>query len=236
MSHTNALRQRPFANAKVARHGDTVADDDREADDALAPKRRGRLLLPLLVLLLGVPLGVLVGRALKPAPAPPPPPPPVAIAPVDKPAPPPVVAPPPPAPPPPTIVKEPKSPPKRPAEPPKAKTATMTFSGVTGNTALRAPLERGLKTKLASVTVPEGQASYSVTVNVAASGGTDDVTVRCNASIAALPKKTIVASLKSRADVAGENTPREELEDTATETCAKSLADDLKGWLRANPP
>lgn len=93
-----------------------------------------------------------------------------------------------------------------------------------------------MKAKLGAASVPEGEASYSLTLSVdRSSSSKDQVTVRCGVSIAAMPRRTIAASLKSRADVAGEGTSMDELADDAVAACADSLAQDLKGWLRKNP-
>ncbi len=113
----------------------------------------------------------------------------------------------------------------------------MAIAGNTGaDGALRSLLERRFTAGLGDSLVPERSADYAVTLNIVrTSSGPDDVTVTCNAGISVMPKRTIIASLKSRADVAGENTPTDELADEAGKACAKSLLADLKGWLRANP-
>jgi len=165
--------------------------------------------------------------------APPPPPEPEAE-PVPEPEPEPEVLPPPPPPPPkrPSQPKTPKTP-----TPPKAAGASVAIAGTTGDDGgLRALLERRFTSGLGASLVSERQADYAVTLNISRkSSGPDDVTVTCNAGVAVMPKRTIVASLKSRADVAGENTPTAELADDAAKACANSLLADLKGWLRANP-
>ncbi len=211
-------------------------DEQREANDAVEPKRRSRLLL-LLLLLITIPVGVGVGLLFKGSDEPPivepPPPPPI----VEVPPPPPELPPPPPEAPPPA---PPPSPPKggngkkvvvekTPAG------GTMAIGGVTGDASLLKQIERGIRGRVGSMVVPMTKATYSVTLNVEASSKRDNATVRCSASVAANPKKNIIASLKSRADVAGENTPTPELEDAATQACANSLGNDLKSWIKAHP-
>ena len=232
---------RSFANAVPAREGDTVTHDDRETSDAASPRRRTRILL--LVLVLAITLAVVIGRRCQgPPPVPPAPPdvvevtPPVAVpvevapqAPVE-------VVPPPTRP---TPVKAPVRPRAR------ASSASATAAGPTiilaaavgGDVAIRRQVERALQGRLGSlVAASPSQASYSVMVNVdQSSSSRDQATVACSASIAVMPRRTITASLKSRADVAGEGTPLDELFDDAAAECAKSLAADVKAWLKAHP-
>ncbi len=217
-----------------------MTHDDREASDAASPKRRTRF-LPLLLLLLGIILGIAVGGLFKsdppPPPAPPPPPPTVEVLP---PPPPPVpveVAPPPPPPPP---VQRPVKQVQRPQPPPPSIGVGATIviaSAVGGDVGIRRQVEKALQSKLGGVVAASpSRATYSVTVNVnQSSSSRDQASVVCNASVAVMPKKTIVASLKSRADVAGEGTPLDELYDDAAAACAKSLAADVRAWLKANP-
>jgi len=90
-----------------------------------------------------------------------------------------------------------------------------------------------MQKKLGALIVPAGEARYSLTLTVdQQAAGRDQVTVRCGVTIAAMPRRTIEGSLKSRADVAGEGTTLDELADDAVVACADSLAQDIKGWLR----
>lgn len=215
-----------------------MSHDDREAADAASPRRRTRF-LPLLLLVLGISLGIAVGSLFKRDPPPPPPPPPTVV---DVPAPPPVpvpveVAPPPPPPPP---VHKPVKQVQRPAPPPPSSSVGATIvlaSAVGGDVGIRRQVEKAIQSKLGGVVASSpSAATYSVTVNVnQSSSSRDQASVVCNASIAVMPKKTIIASLKSRADVAGEGTPLDELYDDAAAACAKSLATDVRSWLKANP-
>jgi hypothetical protein len=113
----------------------------------------------------------------------------------------------------------------------------VSLGGTTGDPGLRRQIEQRLKAKLgAGAVVPDSEAAYSLTLSVdRSSAGRDQVTVRCGVSIAAMPRRTIAASLKSRADVAGEGTTMDELADDAVAACADSLAQDIKAWLRRNP-
>ena len=221
-----------------------MTNDDRETPDAASPGRRTRHLLPLLVLVLVIiVVGIVIGG---PCQGPPPvsPTPPAVVA-----VPPPVEVPvdvapqvpveivPPPARP--TPVKQ-AARPRAPASSASSSSAGPTIilaNAVGGDVAIRRQVERALQGRLASlVAVSPSQASYSVMVNVdQSSSSRDQATVACIASIAVMPRRTITASLKSRADVAGEGTPLDELFDDAAAECAKSLAADVKAWLKAHP-
>jgi hypothetical protein len=215
----------------VRREKRTVNDSHREQADAATPKRRTRRWLPLLLLLLGVPLGYAIVSSLTGEP--PPPPPPVVVAPPPPPqeeSPPSRQEPPPPPPPPPS-----RMPAVRPLPPPRATSmgATASLGGTTGDPGLRRQVEQRLLKKLGALIVPAGEARYSLTLSVdQQAAGQDEVTVRCGVSIAALPHRTIEGSLKSRADVAGEGTTLDELADDAVVACADSLAEDIRAWLR----
>jgi hypothetical protein len=214
----------------VRRKARTVPEDHREPADAATPGRRTRRWLPLLLLLLGVPLGYAIVSSLEEDPPPPPPPPPlppVAVAPPPPPAPSP--EPPPPPPPRAPVVRPPPPPP-----PPRARAtgATASLGGTTGDPGLRRQIEQRIQKKLGPLLVPSAEARYSLTLTVEQKTvGRDQVTVRCGVNIAAMPRRTIEGSLKSRADVAGEGTSLEELADDAVAACADSLAQDIKGWL-----
>jgi hypothetical protein len=192
----------------------------------------------LLLLLLCVVAGVLV-VVLREEPPPPPPPP-------SLPAPEPPPPPPPEPLPPPVVVEPPKPKPAKAAAPTPAaprKTAaaalgaTVAVGGaVGGDPHVRKAMERALRGRLGAAEVPMSEATYSVTVQVDdQKANANEVTVRCALSIALLPKKNIVASLKARADAAGEGTPTEELLDDAATACGQSLASDLRSWLKSHP-
>lgn len=96
-------------------------------------------------------------------------------------------------------------------------------------------MERALRGRLSAAEAPASEATYSLTVQIDdTKASADEVTVRCAVSIALLPKKNVVASLKARADAAGEGTPTEELLDDAATACGQTLGDDIRGWLRSH--
>jgi hypothetical protein len=116
--------------------------------------------------------------------------------------------------------------------------APVVFDSVTGGDGLvRKALERTLKDTLSDAGVDVARdAGYAVTLRVddlKESGA--ELTLRCGLSIARLPGRNILGSLRARADVSGEGTDRAELVGDAAEACGKSLADDLTGWLRTHP-
>ena len=236
---------RSFANAVPAREGDSVTHDDRETPDAASPRRRTRLLLPLLVLVLvNIVVGIVIGGPCQgPPPVSPTPPavvavPPPVEVPVDVATRVPVEVVPPPTRP--TPVKAPARPRASSSSSSPSSSAGPTIilaAAVGGDVAIRRQVERALQGRLGSlVAASPSQASYSVMVNVdQSSSSRDQATVACSASIAVMPRRTITASLKSRADVAGEGTPLDELFDDAAAECAKSLAADVKAWLKAHP-
>jgi hypothetical protein len=109
-------------------------------------------------------------------------------------------------------------------------------AAVGGAPHVRKAMERALRGRLGSAEAPMSQATYSVTVQVSdQKANANEVTVRCAMSIALLPKKNIVASLKARADAAGEGTPTDELLADAATACGQSLAGDLRNWLKSHP-
>ncbi len=113
--------------------------------------------------------------------------------------------------------------------------STASIGGTTGDPGLRRQIEQRIQKKLGALVVPAGEARYSLTLTVdQQTVGRDQVTVRCGVTMAAMPRRTIEGSLKSRADVAGEGTSLEELADDAVAACADSLAQDIKGWLRTH--
>ena len=77
-------------------------------------------------------------------------------------------------------------------------------AAVGGAPHVRKAMERALRGRLGSAEAPMSQATYSVTVQVSdQKANANEVTVRCAMSIALLPKKNIVASLKASAAAAG---------------------------------
>ena len=216
-------------------------DADREAADAPAARKRRALLL---LLLLVVPLGVLVLVAL---PGPSPEPEPVVVVVDAPPAPaPPVIAPPTPSPPPAPVLKpEPTRAVRRAravAPPVEAVTTTVVIGeALGGDASVRKTALRAFSRSVTRLDVrPRADSGYSVTVHVdeqkeRASGSTIEVTVRCGVTIALLPKKNVLASLKTRADVEGEGTPVDELFNDAAEACGQALGKDLTGWVKAHP-
>lgn len=213
----------------------------REDNDAATPPRRTwRRWWPLLLLLL-IPFIVLIALSGE-DPPPPPPPPPVVV--VEPPPPPPEPLPPPPAPEPePTKKKTPKAAaaPKKTSSSSSSSSSrnvgsTVVVANATGGEAhVRKATERALRSTLSAVERPTSEATYSLTVTVTdIRNSADDVTVRCVASIALLPKKNLIASLKARADAAGEGTPTDELLEDAAAACGQTLGGDIRGWLRSN--
>ena len=210
---------------------------DREDNDAATPPRRTwRRARWMLVLLL--PFVLVVALCDEESPPPPPPPPP---------RPPPVVVVEPPPPPPIEVVPEP--PPPQKAKATKQATqksasasasrnvgSTVVVANATGGEAhVRKAMERALRSTLGAVERPAADATYSLTVTVTDTrNSADDVTVRCVVSIALLPKKNLVASLKARADAAGEGTPTDELIEGAAAACGQTLGSDIRSWLRSN--
>ena len=212
---------------------------DREDNDAATPPRRTwRRARWMLVLLL--PFVLVVALCDEESPPPPPPPPP---------RPPPVVVVEPPPPPPIEVVPEP--PPPQKAKATKQATqksasasasasrnvgSTVVVANATGGEAhVRKAMERALRSTLGAVERPAADATYSLTVTVTDTrNSADDVTVRCVVSIALLPKKNLVASLKARADAAGEGTPTDELIEGAAAACGQTLGSDISSWLRSN--
>lgn len=214
------------------------AHDRENADAASPPRRTWRRWWPLLLLLL-VPVIALVSLQGEDPPPPPPPPPPPAI---ELPPPPP---PPEPLPVEPAPVDAPKPKPKadkpKPAATPKpapASTAggsTISVGGATGGAVhVRQAMERALRKTLGT---SEGGASsgYSAMLTVETKAANEnEVTVRCAVSIALLPKKNVVASLKARADAAGEGTPTDELFDDAAAACGTDLGTEIRRWLKTH--
>ncbi len=107
---------------------------------------------------------------------------------------------------------------------------------VGGDPHVRKAMERALRGRLGAAEAPMSEATYSVTVQVDdQKANANEVTVRCAVSIALLPKRNIVASLKARADAAGEGTPTDELLTDAATACGQSLAGDVRTWLKRHP-
>jgi hypothetical protein len=211
---------------------------DREADDA--PRRRRVLVLAVFA---GLLIGVVGFVLLRPSPAPPPPPPPPPVA---------AEEPPPPPPPPPPVIEEPPPPPKKASvSTPKPKAATPSTGTSSTSIALTAPiggdkpvreaLVRAFRGGLRGVPVVDvAGAGYAITLAIedqqhAGKGGVDEVTVKCTVSIAEMPRKTLKASLRARADAAGEGVDVDELFADAAVACGKTLGGDLSAWLKKNP-
>lgn len=208
--------------------------DDAHRETTDAPRRRWPLVLLLLLLGLLVLFGLLRARpepvvVVLPVPVPVPAPIPAADpepvpAPVPEPVPPPVRS----------LAKAP-----RPATKQKASAGRIVVGTVTGGDAtVRKALLKAFRGALGRVdVVDQADSGYAITVIIdkqEQSG--DDVTVRCAASVAELPLKKVVASLKARADASGENTDVGELMDDAATACGQTLGKDVGAWVARHPP
>lgn len=118
-----------------------------------------------------------------------------------------------------------------------AEVAPVVVDSVVGvDRAARDAVERGLRRRLgdAGVGVAHG-AGYAITLRVDVESEGSAVTVRCAASLARLPGRNVVGSLKARADVEGEGASPAELTDDAAAACANALGNDLTAWLVKHP-
>ncbi len=220
---------------------DPVSDSDdaqhREDHDAATPPRRSWRWWAVLVVALIAVMALVALCGKDPPPPPPPPPPPVVELP---PAPLPVIEARPPSIQLPPTPEPKKTKPKKTATAPSKRAAVeavgstvVVTGGQGGGSAVHKATERALRGRLSSVEVPASEANYSLTVQIQESkANADEVTVRCAVSIALLPKKNVVASLKARADAAGEGTPTAELFDDAATACGQTLGGDIRAWLK----
>ena len=208
-------------------------DADREDKDAANNKRLALLLLVLLLAAAGIGIALLMKQ-------PPPAPPPVAAAP--PPPPPHAPLPPPPAPVEPSKTPAVKSTPKPRApslekEPPSSTQTVVVGEASGGDAGVRKALSRSFSRGLGKLDVRQrADSGYAVAVFVDDAKHTktsegDDVTVKCRLSIAQLPKKNVLASLKARADASGEGTDVDELLGDAADACGATLAKDLASWV-----
>jgi hypothetical protein len=223
----------------------TVSPDHREADDAPPRPRRPRRRMALLwgVLVLAFAARWWLGR--DPAPSPVPPPADVVAAPAvpvqAAPPPPAVDAPAAPSPPPAPLPSSPPPSSPTPSSPRPRPTPAKTELRVTlasvsgGDAAVRTVVDGVLRRSLAKAGVVIGDGgTFSLTLQVQNKDDGDTLQVRCAASIARLPGRNIVGALNARADVGAGDAPVRELYAEAADACARTLAGDLQGWLRAH--
>lgn len=230
--HTDALRSRLAGGGCV---GERCAVDDADREDKDAPQRKRRALALLLLLLAAGGIGIAL-LTREPPPAPPPVPAP--LPPPPPPAPPPAPLPPPPPEPPktPRAPKTKATPVEKPA-PPSSTHSIVIGAASGGDDGVRKALSRSFARGLDRLDVRgRSDSGYLVSVFVddakhTKTGEGDDVTVRCRLSIAQLPKKNVLASLKARADASGEGTDVDELLGDAADACGATLAKDLSAWV-----
>jgi outer membrane biosynthesis protein TonB len=123
-----------------------------------------------------------------------------------------------------------------PVKPP-AKTAVhlnqVTFAGPA---AVRDQFMQVFRTRSSLQVVPSSSpATHAITLRMSSkSTSKDDATVSCAASIAKEPGAQVVASLRTEAAAAGENTPTVELVGDAASACATELAADVAKWIRSH--
>jgi hypothetical protein len=96
-------------------------------------------------------------------------------------------------------------------------------------------LKLTLSKKLSGVKiVDDGASGFLLSLRNDTQAHGDEGSARCSAAISVLPQRKLVASLSSRADVAGGGMSAAELKNEASTACAASLADDVSAWLRAH--
>ena len=224
--------------AAIVGHRCAVNDADREPSDAPPPRSRRAILLLLLGLVVAGGATVALTSRDRPTVR-------VSVTPIEPVIEPPApveVAPPPLAPVPPLPAPRPlaQAPVRqvRPAPGARAIPTTIVIAETVGGDAVvRKALVRAFGRGLKGLDLrAQADTGYSVTIHVDEQQQRgEEVTVRCALSVALLPKQHILASLKARADVAGADTPVDELYGDAAEACGQAIAKDLTTWVKAHP-